>query len=183
MWSSTLSTVALALATTLLLGLDPTARAAPPPTPSSHPVDDLRAAYAKRVQGEVSRFWWWNLAALPGSTEFGTEAHTTKVVVALNRRGEVVDVEVTQASGLDQLDYCVIHAFYMTAVFTPPSAQLAAVNEIIRLPELTFFVPARRVKRDLYDEAASAAQRFRALVREQAEIHNAEPSGSTPAGR
>lgn len=100
----------------------------------------LYAGYLNRIRRLVNFYWEQNLDNLPAGTPLGKSAYTTGVGVVLDARGALDRIEVTDRSGADILDHCVVRAFELAGPFPNPPDGLIEADGRVYLPDMSFTV-------------------------------------------
>ena len=110
---------------------------------SINTIEYIYASYINRIKRLVNYYWKQNVNNLPSSALITRTQYTTKVNVILTAHGALEHVEVTSASGSDELDDAVVRAFRLAGPFPNPPAGLIAADGRVYLPDMDFTVQFR----------------------------------------
>ena len=91
----------------------------------------------------MNYYWKQNVNNLPSSALITRTQYTTKVNVILTANGALEHVEVTRASGSDELDQAVVRAFRLAGPFPNPPDGLISKDGRVYLPDMDFTVQFR----------------------------------------
>ncbi|HMV69170.1 MAG TPA: energy transducer TonB [Myxococcota bacterium] len=100
----------------------------------------LYAGYLERIRRLVNFYWEQNLDNLPHSVILAKSSYMTGVEVVLDSSGAVEVVEVSQPSGVGELDDCVVRAFQVAGPFPNPPEGLIERDGRVYLPDMHFVV-------------------------------------------
>lgn len=100
----------------------------------------IGADYINRVRRAVNFYWKQNLDNLSSSVPLTRSQYRTEVDIVLNGRGQLESIKVTDGSGNDPVDLCVVDAFRIAGPFPNPPAQLVSRDGRVYLPEFDFTV-------------------------------------------
>lgn len=110
---------------------------------SINTIEYIYASYINRIKRLVNYYWKQNVNNLPSSALITRTQYTTKVNVILTANGALEHVEVTKASGSDELDQAVVRAFRLAGPFPNPPDGLIAKDGRVYLPDMDFTVQFR----------------------------------------
>jgi outer membrane biosynthesis protein TonB len=104
------------------------------------------AGYLERIRRQVNYWWEQNLDNLPSSVRLSRSQYTSGVEVVLDADGALEHIEVTTASGVVELDDCVVRAFRLASPFENPPAGLVKPDGRVYLPDFDFTVQLSAAK-------------------------------------
>ncbi len=98
----------------------------------------LYASFINRVAEEVYDPWVTNLQTAITETQFRkqkleTNLYVTKVLVTMDKEGEIQGIKLVKSSGVDSIDDAPKKAFWNLEVFRNPPSQLVQSDGFIRL--------------------------------------------------
>ncbi len=96
--------------------------------------------YMKRIRRQVNFWWQQNLDNLPSSVRLTQSSYTTEVEVILNADGVLEVIEVTEESGVGEIDDAVVRAFQVAGPFDNPPEGLIQKDGRVYLPDFEFTV-------------------------------------------
>jgi protein TonB len=102
--------------------------------------ENLYAGYLNRIRRLVNYYWQQNLDNLSSSARLGRPRYSTTVEVVLNADGALELIEVTEESGVGELDDCVVRAFRAAGPFDNPPEGLIEKDGRVYLPTMEFTV-------------------------------------------
>lgn len=105
----------------------------------------IYADYYNRIKKAVSYYWTPAKILLvndPRGNIYGYKDRYTKLEAILDKRGNIIEVKIAKASGVDFLDMEALNAFKMAAPFPNPPAPLLE-NDRLKIP-LGFYVEMDR---------------------------------------
>lgn len=106
----------------------------------------LYSEYYNRIRRLVNFYWNQNVSNLPSSVAISRSSYTTVVDVVLTGDGALDHIEVTEGSGLEPLDNCVVNAFRIAGPFPNPPAGMVAPDGRIYLGDFSFTVQYGRAQ-------------------------------------
>jgi outer membrane biosynthesis protein TonB len=111
----------------------------------------VELGYHDLIRRAVSEWWRKNLDELPSTVPLGRLRYRTEVAVVLSPDGTLHSIDVTRASGVSQLDGCVVRAFMMAAPFAAPPDELVGEDGRVHLLSFDFTVQLSGVRSSLPD--------------------------------
>ncbi len=96
------------------------------------------AGYMERIRRQVNYWWRQNIDNLPSSVRLSQSSYTTQVEVILNSDGALEFIEVTDESGSEEVDDCVVRAFRLAGPFENPPEGLIKKDGRVYLPDFDY---------------------------------------------
>ena len=100
----------------------------------------LYAGYLNRIRRLVNFYWEQNIDNLPASERLIKSSYATVVEAILTADGMLEMIAVTDKSGSDALDNCVVRAFEVAGPFPNPPEGLIERDGRVYLPPMSFTV-------------------------------------------
>ncbi|MFZ5477670.1 MAG: energy transducer TonB family protein [Myxococcota bacterium] len=98
------------------------------------------AAYINRIRRQVNFYWQQNIDNLSPGVRLSKPRYATIVDIVLTSDGALEAVTVTDPSGAEPLDVCVVDAFKVAGPFPNPPEQLVKPDGRVYLSDLEFDV-------------------------------------------
>ncbi len=125
----------------------------------------LFASYLLRIRRLVNFYWEQNLSNLPRTTRIARPRYTTGVMVVLDGDGAIQRIDVSEGSGVPELDDAVVRAYRLAGPFPNPPEQLIAKDGRVYLPLMTWTVTFGRGTNQFTGVDPNAGVQFPGLLK------------------